>query len=191
MDTRILYIHGFNSSPGSMKALLTKDYIEKYHSSIHFHCPQIASSPLAAIGQLDNILNQYPNDQWWLMGSSLGGYFATYLSEQYQLPAALINPAIKPFELLSDYIGEQVNPYTQEVYRVTPEHMTQLAQLFREEIQQKNYQVMVQMGDEVLDYRQAVEKYPQSQLIVQKGGDHSFVNFEQMLPDIVKFFQLT
>lgn len=191
LATRILYIHGFNSSPGSMKARLTSDYITKHFPDVGFHCPQVASSPYAAIEQLDTILASHPDDNWLLIGSSLGGYFSTYFAEKYHLPAVLVNPAVKPFLLLSDYIGEQKNPYTEEVYYVEPEHMDQLKTLECEKIGRKNYLVMVQTGDEVLDYQQAVEKYQHCQLIVQEGGDHSFINFEQMLPNIVKFLQLT
>jgi len=191
LKKKILYIHGFNSSPKSMKAVQTKQYFEEYFPEISFHCPQIASSPNGAIEQLDQIIAEHKNDQWLLMGSSLGGYFSTYFAEKYQLKAVLINPAVKPYLLLSDIIGEQTNPYTGEVYQVTTDYIEHLKVLDIEKIQQNNYLVMVQTGDEVLDYRQATDKYAQSTLIVQEGGDHSFINFEQMLPDIVKFFQLT
>ncbi len=174
-----------------MKTQLTQAYFAQYFPSVIFHCPQVASSPSAAIEQLDQILASYQEDNWLLMGSSLGGYFSTYFSEKYHLPAALINPAVQPYLLLSDYIGEQQNPYTGEVYRVEPEHMAQLKALEQKKIEQKNYLVMVQTGDEVLDYRHAAKKYHQSKLIVQQGGDHSFIDFQKMLPTIVKFFQLT
>lgn len=191
LKQRILYIHGFNSSPKSMKAVQTKQYFEENFPKISFHCPQIASSPNGAIEQLDHIIAEHKNDQWLLLGSSLGGYFSTYFAEKYQLKAVLINPAVKPYLLLSDIIGEQTNPYTGEVYQVTTDYIEHLKVLDIEKIEQNNYLVMVQTGDEVLDYRQATDKYAQSTLIVQEGGDHSFINFEQMLPDIVKFFQLT
>lgn len=191
LKKRILYIHGFNSSPKSMKAVQTKQYFKDNFPEISFHCPQIASSPNGAIEQLDHIIAEHKNDQWLLLGSSLGGYFSTYFAEKYQLKAVLINPAVKPYLLLSDIIGEQTNPYTGEVYQVTTDYIEHLKVLDIEKIQQNNYLVMVQTGDEVLDYRQATDKYAQSTLIVQEGGDHSFINFEQMLPDIVKFFQLT
>ncbi|MGL1958724.1 MAG: esterase YqiA [Colwellia sp.] len=193
----ILYIHGFNSSPLSTKAEQTKNFLIENYPTIGFFCPQLASSPDAAIAQLTKIIaeNNHSTTQWLLMGSSLGGYFSCYLAEKYHLSAVLINPAIKPFELLEDYIGEQINPYTHEVYQVTNEHMLQLKAI--EQIaptvthyRKKNYLVMVQTGDEVLDYQQAVEKYKYCQLIVQEGGDHSFVGFNQQLPIIAEFFQL-
>ncbi|WP_206483746.1 YqiA/YcfP family alpha/beta fold hydrolase [Thalassotalea sp. G2M2-11] len=186
----ILYIHGFNSSPMSQKAVSTKQYIEKYYPEITFYCPQVIFNPKGAIAQLEAIVESAPSAQWFVMGSSLGGYFSSYLAEKYDLPAVLINPAVRPFELLVDYIGEQQNPYTGEVYQVTDQYMTDLQALYNEKISKKRYMVMVQTGDEVLDYQQAVDKYQDSQLIVQQGGDHSFIHYEQMLPKIMAFFPI-
>lgn len=196
MQKNILYIHGFNSSPLSIKAEHTRKYFLNHFPEVNFYCPQLISNPKGAINQLENIIRaSEPEDLWYLMGSSLGGYFASYLSEKYNLPSVLINPAIRPFELLVDYLGEQVNPYTEEVYQVTKAHMVELTLIepkqpsFDQE-QKNNYLVMVQTGDEVLNYKQAFEKYQYCRLIVEDGGDHSFVHFEQYLPTIADFFQL-
>ena len=188
-NKNILYIHGFNSSPQSLKAKQTQQYLKAYHPEIKFHCPQIKSTPKGAITQLTQILKSN-SGTWCIMGSSLGGYFSTYLSEKYQYPTVIINPAVKPFELLNDYLGEQTNPYTNEVYTVTKQHIDDLKALEKKEITKKHYLVMVQTGDEVLDYQQAVNKYQQCQLIVQQGGDHSFVNYSALLPKIAQFFKL-
>lgn len=190
MSNNILYIHGFNSSPQSMKSELTKQYIEHHNLAVNFHCPQVASSPNAALAQLLEIIASRPNENWLFMGSSLGGYFSTYLAEKFECKAVLINPAIKPYELLSDYLGEQTNPYTGEVYQVTPSYINDLKKLEQQKILKKHYMVMVQTGDEVLDYQQAVDKFQSSQLIVQQGGDHSFINYQAMLPAIMAFFHL-
>jgi len=196
MQKNILYIHGFNSSPLSLKAEQTRLYLSKHFPQVNFHCPQVASNPKEAVNQLERIIESIPNNSWSLMGSSLGGYFASYLSQKYNFPSVLINPAIKPFELLNDYLGEQVNPYTEEVYHVTSEHMVELKGIEpispRFDMQQKNnYLVMVQTDDEVLNYQEAVEKYQHCQLVVEQGGDHSFIDFEQHLPAIAKFLQLS
>ncbi|MDO6428057.1 YqiA/YcfP family alpha/beta fold hydrolase [Thalassotalea sp. 1_MG-2023] len=190
MTKHLLYLHGFNSSSQSEKAILTKQYINDKNIDVIFHCPQISSSPLAAIAQCEAILASEPNEQWGLMGSSLGGYFATYLAEKYGYSAVLINPAVKPFELLHDYIGVQKNPYTGEVYDVTEQHMHELHDLYHKKISINRYMMMVQTGDEVLDYRQAVEKYQGNRIIVQANGDHSFVNYQKMLPEIMVFLSL-
>ena len=190
MNKHILYIHGFISSPQSHKAQLTKAYFAQHFPSIRFHCPQVATTPKAAIQQLTKIVEKFPDDDWYFIGSSLGGYFSTYFAEKFQRPAVLINPAIKPYELLIDYLGEQTNPYTQETFHVTTSFVDDLKLLEQQQITEKNYLVMVQTHDEVLNYQEAVEKFENSQLIVQQGGDHSFVEFEKMLPTIVNFFQL-
>jgi predicted esterase YcpF (UPF0227 family) len=186
----LLYIHGFNSSPQSMKAKLTQAYFAQFHPNVIVHCPQLLSSPNAAIEQLTVIIDSDKNNSWFIMGSSLGGYFSTYLAEKYKVQAVLINPAVKPYELLSDIIGEHLNPYTQERYQVKEQHIVDLQLLEQENISKKNYLVMVQTGDEVLDYQQAVEKYQHCQMVVQAGGDHSFIDYESMLPQIAVFFNL-
>ena len=195
MQNNILYIHGFNSSPESNKAIITKNYFAQHFPEVDFYCPQIVSNPNAAIRQLETIveknLDKNSENQWHFIGSSLGGYFSTYLSEKYCSPTVLINPAIKPFELLTDYIGEQINPYTNEVYHVDESYINDLKILERRKLAENNYMVMVQTDDEVLDYQQAVTKYQKCQLIVQQGGDHSFVGYENMLPEIVNFFKMS
>ena len=190
MTKHILYIHGFISSPHSHKAQLTKAYFAENFPNVCFHCPQVATTPNAAIKQLTDIIEEFTDDEWYFVGSSLGGYFSTYFAEKLQRPAVLINPAIKPFELLIGYLGEQTNPYTQETFRVTKSFVHDLKRLEQHKINEKNYLVMVQTHDEVLNYQEAVEKFENSQLIIQQGGDHSFVEFEKMLPTIVNFFQL-
>jgi uncharacterized protein len=196
MKKNILHIHGFNSSPLSLKAEQTRKYIVKNFPDVGFYCPQLATTPAKAISQLEQLIEtQGVNTQWCLIGSSLGGYFASYLAKKYHCLAVLVNPAVTPYELLQDYIGEQVNPYTEEVYQVTEDHMQQLKALEQTAPaidcnEKNNYLVMVQTGDEVLNYQQAVEKYQYCRLIVQEGGDHSFIDFDNCLPTISDFFQL-
>jgi len=195
MQKNILYIHGFNSSPLSIKAEQTRQYFHENFPEINFVCPQLATSPSEAISQLERIIESSNNDNWFLIGSSLGGYFSTYLANKYRFLAVLINPAIRPFDLLEDYIGEQKNPYTNIVYQVTKQHMLDLKAIERsvpnsDDEQKNNYLVMVQTGDEVLDYQQAVEKFQHCRLIVEQGGDHSFIGFEKKLPIIADFLQL-
>ncbi len=198
MKDCILYVHGFNSSPLSVKAQQTKHYLLTNFPAVKFFCPQLASSPSAAIEQLIAIIdkqNSIEISRWRIIGSSLGGYFAGYLAEQYSCPTVLVNPAIKPYELLVDYLGQQVNPYTSEVYQVSVDHIQQLKSIepvapALDSSQKNNYLVMVQTGDEVLNYQEAVDKYKNCQLIVQEGGDHSFTDFEQSLPVVCNFFHL-
>ncbi len=186
----ILYLHGFKSSPQSVKAQQSQAFFAQHYPEVSFHCPQLPNAPVEAIKLLENIINAHPEQNWLLMGSSLGGYYATYMAEKFGLKAAIINPAVKPYELLVDYLGEQENMYTQEKFFVDQQHIAQLKAIMCTKITKKLYLVMAQTGDEVLDYQQAVDKYKNSQLIVQQGGDHSFIDYQKMLAPIAQFFQL-
>jgi len=200
MKKNILYLHGFNSSPHSLKAEQARQYFQDNFPNINFICPQLANSPAEVLLQLECILKSdnltsVTNSTWFLIGSSLGGYFSHYLANKYQLSAILINPAIKPYSLLEHYIGEQINPYTNIVYQVTEQHMLDLKAIEQSapmdnDEKKNNYLIMVQTGDEVLDYQQAVKKFKHSRLIIEQGGNHSFVGFDKKLPMIAEFFQL-
>ncbi|WDE01779.1 esterase YqiA [Thalassomonas actiniarum] len=201
----MLYIHGFNSSPLSVKAVQTRDYLAANHPGVGFYCPQLKTNSRGAIEQLENLMAHHAgqenspeqensleqeNSRWLLIGSSLGGYFAHYLAEKYALPAVLINPAVKPYQLLKEYPSEQTNPYTGEVYWIGTGEIDALKALESNISLKNNYLVMLQTGDEVLNYRQAAAKYQDCHLHIHNGGDHSFVGYQDTLPDIMQFFQL-
>lgn len=186
----LLYIHGFNSSPLSIKATLTSDFIAKHYSKVNFVAPQIPSTPLAAKKLLESLVETAlaNGESLAFIGSSLGGYLSTYLVNKYGGKAVLINPAVKPYELFTDFMGQQYNPYTQEQYQVLPEHLTQLKHMDVGAITYPNrYFVMLQTGDETLDYRQALAKYHCCEMHLEAGGDHSFVGYASHLSDICQF----
>lgn len=123
------------------------------------------------------------------IGSSLGGYYSLYLHDKYHLPAALINPAMRPYELLVDYLGENQNLYTGERYEVTTEHMGELKALDRlADIRSAELFLLQQSGDEVLDFRQACTSLKYAKQWLDYGGDHAFEGFERTLPAIEQFF---
>lgn len=188
--TNLLIIHGFNSSPESLKAQIMQKYMAATFPEVNVFCPQLATNTTDAILQLEEIITS--NDgQWLLMGSSLGGYFAHYLADKYQVKALLINPAVKPYELLADFQGWHTQPYTGERYQITRDDIESLKAFDVNPVtQEKLLLVMVQTGDEVLDYRLATEKFNNCQLIVQQGGDHSFTGFDKMLDTITSFYGL-
>ncbi|MBY6188265.1 esterase YqiA [Marinobacter hydrocarbonoclasticus] len=196
----LLYLHGFNSAPSSTKATQVARYLAHFHPNEPVAMPRLATEPKRVREQILLLAESalMAGEPLRLMGSSLGGYLASYLMETLvrdtgptQLRAVLINPAVRPYELLADYIGEQENPYTGERYRVEPEHMGDLQALDTPSLQHPDrYLVLLQTGDEVLDYRQAETKYRQSQLRIERGGDHSFQGFEQRLPEAFAFLGL-
>ena len=188
----LLYIHGFNSSPLSHKAQVMVQYCAESRPDIKVVVPRLPSYPQAAADYLIELVEEYRKDyDIGLVGSSLGGYLSTWLNAKYAFSAVLVNPAIKPYELLADYLGTQVNPYTQEEYFLEEKHMAELLVLQVNEIASPNCLWLLQQeGDEVLDYRQAVDKYINCKQTVEKEGDHSFVNFERYPEQIIQFLNL-
>ncbi|GEK13264.1 esterase YqiA [Aliivibrio fischeri] len=188
----LLYIHGFNSSPLSHKAQVMAEYCKVHRPDIKVIVPRLPSYPSQAAEFLVQLVEKYKDThQIGLVGSSLGGYLSTWLNHQYGFKAALVNPAVKPYELLADYLGKQVNPYTQEEYLLEEKHMEELLALQVETLHSvDDLWLLQQEGDEVLDYRQAVDKYSACKQTIEKGGDHSFVNFERYPEQIIQFLNL-
>ncbi|MEZ9229733.1 esterase YqiA [Vibrio amylolyticus] len=188
----LLYIHGFNSSPLSHKANVMKEYCATQRPDITLLIPQLPCYPDDAAQHLLDLVNQYKDEHHIaLVGSSLGGYLSTWLNAQFGYKAVLVNPAVKPYELLVDYLGEQVNPYTGQWYVLEYKHIEQLKALDVGSITHPaDFWLLQQTEDEVLDYRQAVERFRLSKQTVEVGGDHSFVDFERYPEEIIKFLAL-
>ena len=137
---------------------------------------------------IESIFKKHKDDQIGVVGSSLGGFLATKVAEDYKTKVILINPAVTPYLLLQAYAGKQTHPYTGESYFIDETYMSQLKSLDVKNITMpQNSWVLLQQGDEVLDYQQATNKYQQCQITNETGGDHSFVGFERFIPDIIKF----
>ena len=125
-------------------------------------------------------------------GSSLGGYYATYLAEKYSGSAVLINPSVKPYETLRAYLGENRFYYGDDSWDFTEAHIHQLQFMDVTPITKPDrYLVLLQTGDETLDYREAELKYKASHLIIEQGGNHAFTGFERYIPQIIQFSQLS
>jgi len=188
----LLYIHGFNSSSESHKANVMAEFCQKHRPDIKVVKPQLPSFPQQASEFLQAIVEQYQDDyKIGLVGSSLGGYLSTWLNYHYGFKAVVVNPAVKPYELLVDYLGEQTNPYTFETYYLENKHIDELKALEIVKLQNpQDFWLLQQTEDEVLDYRQAVHKYQGSKQTIEQGGDHSFVDFERYPQDILSFLEL-
>ncbi len=189
---KLLYLHGFNSSPQSLKAQLISQYMSEKHCLDQLICPQIPSVPEEArlfLEQLvEETLENYPLS---FAGSSLGGYYATYLAEKYSGYAVLINPSVKPYETLRAYLGENKFYFDEGCWEFDESHIQQLEVMKVEEITEaQRYLVLLQTGDETLDYHQAELKYKNSQCIIEQGGDHSFVGLERYLQKIIQFSRI-
>ncbi|MBX9812377.1 MAG: esterase [Burkholderiales bacterium] len=183
----LIYIHGFNSSAQSFKAGLLRSRMAALGLGNEYACPELAHRPRQAVAQLEALIMASPRAATALVGSSLGGFYATWLAEKYGLKAVLVNPAVRPYELLRDCIGPQKNLYTGAEYEFTAQHLDELRELETAAITPERYLLMVQTGDEVLDYRQAVGKYLGAKQIVIGGGDHGFSNFAGYLDTVLEF----
>jgi predicted esterase YcpF (UPF0227 family) len=185
MSAALIYIHGFNSSPASFKARVLKNALAQRAPAVAFMAPALPHAPRAAAALLDALVAAHPRAV--LVGSSLGGYYATWLAERHALRAVLVNPAVRPYELLAGHIGRQKNLYTGEEYEFTRAHVDELRALECAAISPPHYFLMVETGDEVLDYRHAVERYRGARQLVIDGGDHGFSDFEKYLDAVFEF----
>lgn len=179
----IVYLHGFNSSPLSHKAQVMGRYMQERGLGDRFACPALPPFAAEAIRAVETLLT--PNVCF--VGSSLGGFYATYLAEKHAARAVLINPAIDPHVGLRAYLGPQRNLHTGEPYELTQAHLREWEKLFVPRISPQRYLLIVETGDEVLDYRQAVQRYAGAEQVVIPGGDHSLQSFPQHLPRILRF----
>lgn len=193
-----LYLHGLNSSPESLKAQQTLVYINKQVLDFEVRIPELPSMPDDAVDLLKKLTDSVkPGQAVYIVGSSLGGYMGTWLQNRLlekhpnnPIRLAVINPAVKAYERFEEFMGPQENLYTGEKWELTHKHAVQLQNLEIDELKSPEaILLLAQTGDELLDYRLAVEKYQGSPSIIQEGGDHSFQNFDQILPAIFEFME--
>lgn len=180
----IVYLHGFNSSPQSHKAQLLGRYMAERGLASDYACPALAPLAADAVREIEKLIE---GRGVCLVGSSLGGFYATHLSEKHAAKAVLINPAIDPHVGLRAYLGPQKNLHTGEPYELTEAHLEEWKRLYAPRVTPRRYLLLVEKGDEVLDYRKAVQRYAGSEQIVIDGGDHSLQSFPRHLPRILRF----
>jgi predicted esterase YcpF (UPF0227 family) len=182
----LIYIHGLNSSPASFKANLLKRKLESMGRGTEFSAPALPDRPRAAAALLEAEIAKHPGAS--LVGSSLGGFYATWLAERHGLRAVLVNPAVRPYDGLRQFLGAQQNLYTGGRYELTQAHLDELAALELPAITRpERYLLMVETGDEVLDYREAVDRYRGCRQMVIEGGDHAFKDFGEYLDTVLEF----
>lgn len=190
----LIYIHGFNSSPRSEKAELVAQYIEAHQLAINYLRPSLPGLPDQAIALLRRLVKDCleSGSSVALLGSSLGGYYAANLAREFGLKMVLVNPAVRPYELLDQYLGQNKNPYTGEEFVLDHSHMEVLKSLQVDPPDGgRQTLVMVQTGDETLDFRDAAKAYFRSPCIIEHGGNHRYQDFEKWIPYILEFLQLS
>ena len=185
----LIYIHGFNSSALSYKAGLLREHMIRLGHAAQYACPELSHRPAQAMAQLRDLLAPHDARTVTLVGSSLGGYYATWLVENLGARAVLVNPAVRPYDLLAAQVGPQKNLYTGAEYEFTAAHLAELRALETERITPAGYLLVTATGDEVLDYRDGVRRYAGCEQIVVAGGDHGFRGFADYLDPVIAFWQ--
>lgn len=192
----IIYLHGFRSAPASVKSTALRKRMSALGLEDVFWCEQLPVSPRDAIALVEAAIasarRKASSPPPTLVGSSLGGYYATWLAERHDLRAVLVNPAVVAPLSLEAWVGPQTNLYTGETFDFTHEHIAQLRALEVARITRpERYWLLVETGDEVLDYREAVRKYAGARQTVLAGGDHSFSRWNDYLDEVLTFADLT
>jgi uncharacterized protein len=190
--THLLYLHGFRSSPKSFKARFMADWLKRHRPEIHWWCPQLPPSPRESMDLVFAELSRWPTERMAVMGSSLGGFYATVVAEKTGCRAVLLNPAINPARDLAGYIGELTSFHDpDDAFYFKAEYVTQLRLLTPRAITRpERYLPVIAKGDEVLDWREMSGRYDSSPMRLIDGSDHALSDFDEHLPAILAFLGL-
>jgi uncharacterized protein len=190
--THLLYLHGFRSSPRSFKAQRMHALVRERHPGVLWCCPQLPPSPKKAMALLSEITAGWPHGNMAVVGSSLGGFYATCVAEETGCRAVLLNPAVDPARDLAGYIGEQTAFHDpSEHFYFAPEFVDELRALQRGPLAHpERYFAVIAKGDELLDWREMVGRYPGVRIKLLEGSDHGLTDFDAHVEDVLQFLQL-
>jgi len=184
MELTVIYIHGFGSSGYGVKAQLFRDYFKRRR--VRFLAPSLSYVPELAIQTLEELCSSCKNPR--LIGSSLGGFYALYLANRFDTKAVLINPALYAESTLRRHIkGFATNYYDLSSFEWNDTHLAMLQKYKIERTKEENIFILLQKGDDVLDYKDALELLPNAKTIVEEGGSHGFDGIERYFSDIEEF----
>ena len=188
----LLYLHGFRSSPRSFKAVRLHEWLQAHRPDVDWWCPQLAPSPCEAMALVEQGLSRWPAGRFAVIGSSLGGYYATAAAERHGCAAVLLNPAVDPARDLKAHVGELTayhDPTQRFVFR--PEYVDEVRALDAGALtRQERYFAVIAKGDEVLDWREMSARYAGSPMRLIEGSDHGLSDFDDHLPFLLHFLQL-
>ena len=190
--THLLYLHGFRSSPLSAKSQRMHRHVQDHHPDTVWAAPQLPPSPQAAavvMREATRSWAQVPPEQIAVIGSSLGGFYASWVAQQLRCKSIMVNPSTTPWITLAQHLGEHTtwqNP--EEHFFFRPEYLDELKALDVTNLPPAGPQMLIAAkGDEVLDWRDMVARYPAATVLLQEGGDHALGNFEEYLGEIDQF----
>jgi len=191
--THLLYLHGFRSSPQSAKARLVAEHVARHHPRLFFWCPQLPPSPRAAMALVADGIAHWPRGSAMaVIGSSLGGYYASWVASQTGCASVLLNPAVNPARDLARHIGEQASWHDpEERFFFRPEFIDELKALDVSAQPPAGPELLIAaQGDELLDWREMVARYPQARQRVLPGSDHALSDFPAHLEEALRFCDL-
>jgi predicted esterase YcpF (UPF0227 family) len=190
--THLLYLHGFRSSPLSAKAVKMAAAVQALHPAVHWWCPQLPPSPRQAMAMLMAGIAGWPRGSMAVVGSSLGGFYATWIAARTGCPAVLLNPAVHPARDLASHIGEQSAWHSpQETFFFQPEFVQELRNLDAGTLSRpERFYTLIAKGDELLDWREMSARYAGSQGQLLEGGDHALSDFDTHLAGVLRFLVL-
>ena len=190
--THLLYLHGFRSSPLSTKARLMAQHMATRHPQVRWWCPQLPPSPREAMALVRQGMADWPHESMAVVGSSLGGFYATGVAETTGCRAVLLNPAVNPARDLAKHIGEQTHWHDpQERFFFKPVYVQELRDLTLAGLTHpERILAVIAKGDEVLDWREMQARYTGSRLHLLEGGDHALSDFDAHLPAVLAFLKL-
>ena len=190
--THLLYLHGFRSSPLSAKAVKMAAAVQALHPAVHWWCPQLPPSPRQAMAMLMAGIAGWPQGSMAVVGSSLGGFYATWIAARTGCPAVLLNPAVHPARDLASHIGEQSAWHSpQETFFFQPEFVQELRDLDAGSLSRpERFYTLIAKGDELLDWREMSARYAGSQGLLLEGGDHALSDFHAHLAGVMRFLAL-
>lgn len=190
--THLLYLHGFRSSPQSFKVLRLQGWLAEHQPAVRLWCPQLPPSPAGAMALLQEGTRDWPAQRSAVLGSSLGGFYATVWAEAMGWPVVLINPAVDPARDLAAHVGELTLFHTpSERFDFQPGYLDELRAMQPRAITRpERYLAIVAQGDELLDWREAQAFYGAASLRLVAGSDHALSDFDDHLPHLLRFLQL-
>jgi len=184
----LLYLHGFRSSPRSFKARVVQEKLAQAGLGERLICPQLPASPKAAMDLALALAERHAPAKLAIVGSSLGGFYATWLAERLGVRAAVINPSVDPTRNLSKHIGITTAWHSDEAFEFREEYIGELVDLRVAQITRpERYYLLAATGDEVLDYRDMVAHYHGAQQRVIEGSDHAIPEFAQYVDEVLAF----